>query len=145
MDFATRVGAYCWIENEGSVLLAHWSQTTADGGVYERWTLPGGGVEWAESLPQTAIREAREETGHEVRLDHLLTVFNFFVPQGQRLVEGPPLHYVQVVYAATVIGGQLTRERGGSTNDVRWFTRDEISTLEVAPVVDAMMVATAAS
>ena len=72
-------------------------------------------------------------------------MFNFFVPQGQRLVEGPPLHYVQVVYAATVIGGQLTRERGGSTNDVRWFTRDEISTLEVAPVVDAMMVATAAS
>ena len=43
---------------------------------FEVWCLPGGSVEDGESLVQTAQREAREETGLEVRIERLVGVYS---------------------------------------------------------------------
>ena len=39
---------------------------------YNDWSLPKGKVDEAESLPTTAVREAKEETGYTVCLGKLL-------------------------------------------------------------------------
>jgi ADP-ribose pyrophosphatase YjhB (NUDIX family) len=42
------------------------------------WSLPGGGAERYERLAEAAEREAREETGADVRADYLLGVYDRF-------------------------------------------------------------------
>src|SRR5918992_3707733 len=86
---------------------------------YGKWVFPGGYVDRGEQLQAAALREAREETGLEVRLDRLLDIYSY------------PGHVpVIVVYAATMVGGCLGCDDEGL--EARFFEPDEIPWEELA-------------
>ena len=128
-DYDTRLGAYAVIVRDDHVLLALWDEPEVP---ILMWSLPGGGVELDESPAEGAIREVREETGYDVELTGLLGVETFVMAPEQRFerVGDRPQKNVQVVYAATVTGGELTHEVGGSTSQARWVPLAEVPALD---------------
>lgn len=70
--------------------------------VYEKgqWGLPKGGVEFDEPVIQTAVREAKEETGLDVEVRGLA-----FVTEFRKTEWGE--HHLQVYFEAEVAGGSL--------------------------------------
>lgn len=71
-----------------------------------RWGLPGGGMQIGEWFADCVIREVREETGFEVRVDRVVGVYsnpgNIMVyPDGEHRQE------FSVCCACTIVGGEL--------------------------------------
>jgi ADP-ribose pyrophosphatase YjhB (NUDIX family) len=61
------------------------------------WALPGGFVDYGESLEQAALREAREETCLEVKLKYQFHTYS-------RPDRDPRGHTISTVYVATAQG-----------------------------------------
>ncbi len=128
-DYDTRLAAYAVIVDRSTgadrVLLALWNEADAP-----RWTLPGGGVELHESVEDGAIREVREESGYDVELTGLLGVHSYVVPVERRLSRSRrPMRAVRVIFSARVVGGELTQEVDGTTDEARWWALDEVAAL----------------
>lgn len=64
--------------------------------------LPGGGVDYRETLSEALTREIAEETGLEAEVGRPLFINDTIDPAG-------PRHVVNITFAATVTSGQVTQ------------------------------------
>ena len=109
-------------------------------GHHDGWGVFGGAVEIGESPAETAIREAREEIGADVRLTRLLGVlggpdFEVTYPNGDQAA------YVTAVYEAEIISG-IPGTADGELSDVAWFSPDELAHLTLNRLSRALLKAT---
>jgi 8-oxo-dGTP diphosphatase len=86
---------------------------------YGLWVFPGGYVDRGEEITSAAIREAREESGLDVRLDGLVNIYSY-----------PRRPLIIIVYAATAVGGELCSD--DECLEARMFAREEIPWDELA-------------
>ena len=80
------------------------------------WSFPSGYVDAGEVLEEAAMREAKEETGLDVRIQRLLGAYS---SAGERVIF--------IAYAARVTGGRI--EVGAECQDVRFFPPDSLPPL----------------
>lgn len=109
-----QIGANAVVEREGSVLLVRLNYGPRDG----HWSLPGGLVENDETTEQAAVRETKEETGFDVALDGLLSVW---------MRPGFPILVVN--YRAHIVGGEL-RVAPDEASEAAFFPRADLPPLE---------------
>lgn len=140
-EYDTRLAAYAVVVADGRILLSWWN---GEGVGTPAWSLPGGGVEFAETTEQGAVRECLEETGYRVRLGQPLVVDTYTLAAERRInpVRGRAAKHVRVVYVGTVIGGTLgTLEVDGSTDRAEWVRLDEVADQPHVPLVDVALAA----
>jgi len=131
IDFTASV----FIVSEGKVLL-HFHKKL------RKWLQPGGHIELDEDPNQAAIREAKEETGLDVvliggpRLPQLTSDRTDLVPPRylNRHAFNETHEHIDCVYFARVTDGVLMPEEGV---DMRWFSAEDLDTLELLPSVRA--------
>lgn len=81
------------------------------------WAIPGGFVEYGESLEQTAIREAKEETSLNVEL--IRQFHTYSDPQ-----RDPRCHTITTVYIARAING--TPKASDDAEEIGIFTQENL-------------------
>ncbi|GAB4417540.1 MAG: NUDIX hydrolase [Thermodesulfovibrionales bacterium] len=82
----------------------------------EGWALPGGFVDYGESLEDAAVREAREETGLNI---NIIRQFHTYSDPGR----DPRHHTITTVYIAEAKGRPLA---GDDAQEAMIFRRDTL-------------------
>lgn len=96
--------------------------------------LPGGGVEWGESLGHSLAREVAEETGLGVRVTQPLLITDTIAPDGSR-------HIVNVTFLAAVESGRLTHTSSDPRLvGVELVTPDELLDVDFRPPIASWLV-----
>jgi 8-oxo-dGTP diphosphatase len=87
------------------------------------WALPGGFVEYGETVEMAAIRETKEETGLDIGLDGIVGVYSD--PN-----RDPRGHIISICFLGHKIGGELVADTDAA--DIQCIGIDEISETELA-------------
>jgi 8-oxo-dGTP diphosphatase len=98
------------VKKDSKFLLVQEKQPKA----YGLWNFPAGRVDVGDTIEQTAVKEAKEETGYDVELISKIDIF-------QDSADRPSKH----AFEAKIIGGDLKYPKE-EILDAQWFTFNEI-------------------
>lgn len=123
----TRISAYGLVTNADYILLCRISNALPrwEG----QWTLPGGGIEFAEDPKDAMVREVKEETGLVV-LPKTVAAVNSIYDDSQDI----DFHGIRIIYHTDFLSGALRDEINGTTDQCRWWTRTELEFLELVDI-----------
>jgi 8-oxo-dGTP diphosphatase len=106
-------------DRAGRLLLVERANPPAKG----RWSLPGGRVEWGETLAEAAARELREETGLEAAVGEIAGTV-------ERIGEG---HHYLIVDLWAELAGDAAPVPAGDASAARLVDLDELPGYRLSP------------
>lgn len=120
MSEAPVVGVGVVLVARGEILLVERGRPPQQG----LWAVPGGKVEFGETMREAASREATEETGLEVEIGDVVWVGEVIEPGS---------HIVIVDFEGSVVGGRLAPADDAS--DARWVPLEEADDYQLTPTM----------
>ncbi|MFD4373412.1 NUDIX hydrolase [Streptomyces sp. NPDC058486] len=110
-------------DERGCILL----QRRRDNGL---WALPGGGMDLTESLPGTAVREVKEETGLDVEITGLVGTYT----DPRHIIaytDGEVRRQFNVCFTARIVGGEPVIS--DESTELRFVPPGELDRLPMHP------------
>jgi ADP-ribose pyrophosphatase YjhB (NUDIX family) len=96
------------------------------------WAVPGGKVDYGESMHEAAVREMKEETGLDVEIEQVAWVGETMGPGNP-----PAWHYTLVDYLARRIGG--TAAAADDAHEVAWVPLHRARELPLTPTMPSLI------
>ncbi len=129
-DRITRVAAYGLLLRDEKILLCRLSQQV--GMNPGHWTLPGGGLDFGEDPEEGVVREYKEETGLNVKVNRLIAVNSLC----DSMPGWSPMHSIRIIYSVKLESGDLQFETDGSTDLCAWHTLGQTQTLPLVALAE---------
>jgi 8-oxo-dGTP pyrophosphatase MutT (NUDIX family) len=117
-------------DHEGRILLVR----HVDG----PWQFPGGAIDPDEPPEDAVRRECREEASIEIKPIRIAGAFGG-ADYRSRYTNGDEVGIVTIVYEAELVSG-TPRPGDDETQDVGWFSPDDLDTLDLRPTARATLV-----
>jgi 8-oxo-dGTP pyrophosphatase MutT (NUDIX family) len=95
------------------------------------WSLPGGAIEVGESIPETAVREVREETGIDIEIAGLVGVYSSPRHVTSFSTGADIRQEFNLCFRGRRVGGGV--QRGDECLDVRWVPTRELEQVPMLP------------
>ncbi len=92
------------------------------------WVLPGGRLEHGESFDECAVREVKEETGLDIKVERILYLSEAISPDKNH-------HIVNIFIKARSIGGKLQLGDEPVLSDVDFLPLSDLSQISLFPPV----------
>lgn len=112
------------ITGDGVLLIAH----KKNNDVY--WLLPGGGVDYGESLSEALAREFVEELNINITVNELAFISDSIDPAGER-------HVVNICFMCKYAGGDYQLGTESRLHDFRFFKREQIAGIKLFPPINS--------
>lgn len=96
----------------------------------KNWTMPGGTLEFGESLTDCAIREVNEETGFNIKIGNVIGTYT----NPKTVVEysdGEVRQEFTIVYSGIIISGKPKID--DESLDMKWIDLEKVHELDMAP------------
>jgi len=111
-----KVGVGAVIVNKANKILLVLRKKAPEAG---SWSLPGGKVDYMETIENAIIREIKEELGVDIEITQLVCVTN-------HIIHSEDVHYVAPTFAAHITNGEVVNREPHALEKVQWFSINEI-------------------
>jgi 8-oxo-dGTP diphosphatase len=123
MEDRPSIGSAVLVEHEGKFLLGERNKENYRG----YWIIPGGRVEFGETLEDAGRREIKEETGLEVEIVRFI---------GHKEIINTPENYHRIVFFHLAKTNSTDVVAKDDVSKVGFFSLDEIKSMKIAESVE---------
>ena len=125
MSKQPRAVAAALIQKDGKYLLTR--EVMANG--KERWIIPGGGIDFGESITEAIVREIKEELGLDIKVGEYIGHFESIFPEVN-------YHSIIFFHHAEQVSDNIELE--DCVLEVKYFEPDEIKDLDLVISAEAI-------